>query len=128
MTTVFNPQTQTVTITRRPLNETITVPFKDHYARWFVIEHLHSDGYYKSVLHLTELVEAWLMCDGFDESVPDGYKLGDWSHVRDSSYESLVGVAQWIATKRWDRTLDQIISDMLYNAAAVSCNPLDFLY
>lgn len=98
----LNQEKMEVTITWNPEN-TETVSYVDFYARAFAIQRLHYNGQFNNIITDAEWEQAYLMCDGF--GLVDKYfaisMCWDWSHVRDSSYETLRKVADWIASNHW---------------------------
>ena len=101
----YNHETDTVTYETFP-GETVTVSFDSFYARAFVVQHLNWMGVYRSFLSVDQFWTAYEMCDGFgpmeamtqEERDSVGF---DWSHVRDSTFETLWKVADWIANEQW---------------------------
>jgi len=125
----FNPTTKEVTYDNGL--ETVTVPYFQLYARKFVIDHLNWDGpFYHKVLTHDESWQAYCMCDGFGKMSESWFESHDydWSHVRDSSLDTMVEVADYIAHKHW--AIPSIMAqaeEMLAQAQKIGFNPVDLL-
>jgi len=113
--------------------ETVTVDWMKFYARYFVIQHLHWDGRYKDVLGDGETqTRFFLMCDGFGKfrdylhyfSQVGGY---DWSHVRDSSLETMLEIAGILADEFWATPFSEMAEQILHDAASVGKTPPEYL-
>lgn len=121
----FNQETMEVTFVRSFSIE--TWDYFTFYAVNFAIQHLSFTGQYKSVLGGEQWKEAYLMCDGFgpvDEDWAKGQSW-DWSHVRDSNVETLVKVADWIASNKWHLgSIKAIVDDMIVQCQRVGLSPV----
>ena len=130
MTTKFNPENQTVEITK-PWGEVETVSFIEYFSHKFVSEHLHWDGRFKDVLTPSEWKEAYLMCDGFgliDERTATEDLKWDWSHVRDSQWTTLIEVADFIASLHWTlKDIQELVLQRLLDCHRVELDPVESL-
>jgi hypothetical protein len=129
ITEIFNPTDNTVTITSDLfLFENQTISYVEWYARRFVLQHLNANGKLNIVLDGWQWREAYLLCDGLGQ-INEKWAIEqswDWSHVRDSSYPTMVKVADWIANKKWaDKSIEVIANRMLEDAKRLNVNPLE---
>jgi len=100
MNYTYNEQTDTVSYELFN-NETVTVDFKTFWIRQLVMDHMHYNGKFKNMVNGQQWLEAYLLCDGFGKGIDPlmaASQSYDWSHVRDSSDETLLEVAQYLAT------------------------------
>lgn len=114
-TVTYDPISNTVTIDRPEFGDRLRYTFKEYYALCFAVQHLNYSGRFKNILSRSEIWQAYCLCDGFGKLSPrelKGINGGwDWSHIRDSSTEALVEVAEWIAARHWSGgSLDAIIA------------------
>ncbi len=123
----LNQETMEVTINRPWEIFGETMDYFTFYAMNFTIQHLSWSGQYKDVLTSGEWEQAYLMCDGFGQVDQAWAKEQsyDWSHVRDSQPETLVKVAEWIASKKWHlNSIEAIVSDMIAQCRRIGLNPV----
>lgn len=132
MNYTWNSENKTVSYTL-PWDETLTVAWEQFFAYWFVVSHLYWDGRFKSVLNAADATRYFLKCDGFGKfrdwmhyfSQVGGY---DWSHVRDSNYETMLEIAQELAAEFWDKDFATMASERIGWAESVGKTPPEFLY
>lgn len=69
------------------------------YASEYVCNHMHWDGQLNATMKASgKWWDAYCMFDGFGKKTREWHdEYGfDWSHVRDSSEETIIQVARWI--------------------------------
>lgn len=82
-------------------------------ARDLVVEHMHYDGASRELLTSEEFWEVYCLGDGFGKCSPErlrGINGGyDWSHIRDSSPEGWVAMAERIQQVKKDRLVEKLL-------------------
>lgn len=113
--------------------EVHTKPFLQWYAGIFVVQHAHWDGKYYGLVRERELlIGIYHRADGFgpwDEQLDEYMRGGlDWSHIRDSSDEAMVRIAEWLVSEMWaDESFAEKAAQMLSWAVEFEMDPLELV-
>ena len=117
----LNTATLQVTIDRPLLQQSETVSYKEWLARGFVVAHLANSGRFSrlvtpgawnAVIRLADGLRPWSA--ELEKYFEGGF---DWSHIRDSSWEAFVAMAEFLAETLWNKPFDCIMAEKLVAAA-----------